>query len=124
MVNRLLFPYLFSAVELMDSQGLEAQAVDACMHLGAHHPMGPLALLDLVGLDISVAIADTIGIEFPRACAKWLRTGSWAGSPERVSTRTAEILLAGGDVPDDIGFADALGAGQLRDGLPRKGRVR
>ena len=64
-VNRLLFPYLFSAVELMEDQGLEPEAVDTCMHMGAHHPLGPLALLDLVGLDISVAIADAIGIEVP-----------------------------------------------------------
>ena len=64
-VNRLLFPYLFSAVELMEAQGLEPNAVDTCMHLGAHHPIGPLGLLDLVGLDISVAIAEAIGIEVP-----------------------------------------------------------
>ena len=64
-VNRLLFPYLFSAVELMEAQGLEPKAVDACMHLGAHHPIGPLGLLDLVGLDISVAIGDAIGAEVP-----------------------------------------------------------
>jgi len=64
-VNRLLFPYLFSAVELMEDQGLEPEAVDTCMHLGAHHPLGPLALLDLVGLDVSVAIADAIGIDVP-----------------------------------------------------------
>jgi 3-hydroxyacyl-CoA dehydrogenase len=64
-VNRLLFPYLFSAVELMEAHGLEPTAVDTCMHLGAHHPIGPLGLLDLVGLDISVAIADAIGIDVP-----------------------------------------------------------
>lgn len=64
-VNRLLFPYLFSAVSLMEEQGLDPKAVDTCMHLGAHHPLGPLALLDLVGLDVSVAIADAIGIEVP-----------------------------------------------------------
>jgi 3-hydroxybutyryl-CoA dehydrogenase len=64
-VNRLLFPYLFSAVELMDSSGLEPEAVDACMTLGAGHPMGPLALLDFVGLDVAVAIGEAIGAEVP-----------------------------------------------------------
>ncbi|HEV8151520.1 MAG TPA: 3-hydroxyacyl-CoA dehydrogenase family protein, partial [Solirubrobacteraceae bacterium] len=64
-VNRLLFPYLFSAVELMESTGLEPAAIDQCMTLGAGHPMGPLALLDFVGLDVAVAIGDEIGAPPP-----------------------------------------------------------
>ena len=64
-VNRLLFPYLFSAVRLQEETGLGAEAIDACMKLGAGHPMGPLALLDLVGLDVSIAIGETIGAEIP-----------------------------------------------------------
>jgi 3-hydroxyacyl-CoA dehydrogenase len=64
-VNRLLFPYLFDAVGVMESQGLEPEAVDACMKLGAGHPMGPLALLDFVGLDVAVAIGDSIGVDVP-----------------------------------------------------------
>jgi 3-hydroxybutyryl-CoA dehydrogenase len=64
-VNRLLFPYLFSAVELMEETGMAAEDVDACMTLGAGHPMGPLALLDYVGLDVSVAIGDAIGARVP-----------------------------------------------------------
>jgi 3-hydroxybutyryl-CoA dehydrogenase len=64
-VNRLLFPYLFSAVRLLEETGMEAADVDTCMKLGAGHPMGPLALLDLVGLDISAAIGETIGEPVP-----------------------------------------------------------
>jgi 3-hydroxybutyryl-CoA dehydrogenase len=64
-VNRLLFPYLFSAVVLMDETGMAPQDVDLCMTLGAGHPMGPLALLDYVGLDVAVAIGDSIGAEVP-----------------------------------------------------------
>jgi 3-hydroxybutyryl-CoA dehydrogenase len=64
-VNRLLFPYLFDAVRLMESQGLEPKAVDTCMKLGAGHPMGPLALLDFVGLDVSAAIGESINVEVP-----------------------------------------------------------
>jgi 3-hydroxybutyryl-CoA dehydrogenase len=64
-VNRLLFPYLFSAVELMESTGLAPADVDACITLGAGHPMGPLALLDFVGLDVAVAIGETIGANVP-----------------------------------------------------------
>jgi 3-hydroxybutyryl-CoA dehydrogenase len=64
-VNRLLFPYLFGAVELMDSTGLTPEAVDECMTLGAGHPMGPLALLDFVGLDVAIAIGESIEARIP-----------------------------------------------------------
>jgi 3-hydroxybutyryl-CoA dehydrogenase len=64
-VNRLLFPYLFSAVRLLEETGMDPTGVDTCMHLGAGHPLGPLALLDLVGLDVSVAIGETIGEAIP-----------------------------------------------------------
>jgi 3-hydroxybutyryl-CoA dehydrogenase len=63
-VNRLLFPYLFAAVRLLD-EGLEPEAVDTCMKLGAGHPMGPLQLLDFVGLDVAAAIGEEIGAEVP-----------------------------------------------------------
>ena len=59
-VNRLLFPYLFDAVRLMDELGLEPAEVDACMSKGAGQPMGPLQLLDFVGLDVSVAIGEKL----------------------------------------------------------------
>jgi 3-hydroxybutyryl-CoA dehydrogenase len=59
-VNRLLFPYLFDAVRLMEQTGMEAADVDACMSLGAGHPMGPLKLLDLIGTDVAVAIGDEL----------------------------------------------------------------
>ena len=52
-VNRLLFPYLFDAVRLMEQTGMKAEDVDRCMTLGANYPMGPLALLDLVGQSTS-----------------------------------------------------------------------
>jgi 3-hydroxybutyryl-CoA dehydrogenase len=64
-VNRLLFPYLFSAVRLLEETGIDAKAVDECMRLGAGHPMGPLALLDYVGLDVSKAIGEEIGVDIP-----------------------------------------------------------
>ncbi|HEX2388181.1 MAG TPA: 3-hydroxyacyl-CoA dehydrogenase family protein [Solirubrobacterales bacterium] len=59
-VNRLLFPYLFDAVRLLDELGLEPIEVDACMSKGAGQPMGPLQLLDFVGLDVSVAIGEKL----------------------------------------------------------------
>jgi 3-hydroxyacyl-CoA dehydrogenase len=62
-VNRLLFPYLFSAVAFLES--MTAEEIDACMKLGAGHPMGPLALLDFVGLDVAIAIGESIGHIIP-----------------------------------------------------------
>ena len=59
-VNRLLFPYLFDAVRMLERTGMEAGEVDSCMTLGAGHPMGPLALLDFVGLDVAQAIGDAL----------------------------------------------------------------
>jgi 3-hydroxybutyryl-CoA dehydrogenase len=59
-VNRLLFPFLFDAVRLVERTGMEPGEVDTCMKLGAGHPMGPLALLDFVGLDVSEAIGDAL----------------------------------------------------------------
>jgi 3-hydroxybutyryl-CoA dehydrogenase len=64
-VNRLLFPYLFSAVRLVEETGMDPVDVDTCMHLGAGQPLGPLALLDFVGLDVSKAIGETIGQQVP-----------------------------------------------------------
>jgi 3-hydroxyacyl-CoA dehydrogenase len=64
-VNKLLFPYLFDAVRLLERNGLSPEAIDTCMQLGAGHPMGPLALLDFVGLDVAAAIGESIGAEIP-----------------------------------------------------------
>jgi 3-hydroxybutyryl-CoA dehydrogenase len=72
-VNRLLFPYLFSAVALMSETGMTAEDVDRCMTLGAGMPMGPLALLDFVGLDVSQAIGETIGAAVPEALTELVR---------------------------------------------------
>jgi 3-hydroxybutyryl-CoA dehydrogenase len=59
-VNRLLFPYLFDAVRMLERTGMEPGEVDSCMTLGAGHPMGPLAVLDFVGLDVAEAIGDAL----------------------------------------------------------------
>ena len=82
-VNRLLFPYLFEAVRLMDRTGLAAEAVDTCMRLGAGHPMGPLALLDLVGLDVSAAIGRTIGVDVPERIERMVAEGALGRKAKR-----------------------------------------
>lgn len=75
-VNRLLFPYLFSAVRLIEETGMDPADVDTCMKLGAGHPMGPLALLDLVGLDVSKAIGETIGTPVPERVRQLVAEGA------------------------------------------------
>ena len=76
-VNRLLFPYLFSAVRLLEEQpDLEPEAIDACMKLGAGHPVGPLKLLDFVGLDVAAAIGRSIGEPVPPRVQELIDAGA------------------------------------------------
>ena len=75
-VNRLLFPYLFSAVELIDETGMAPEAVDRCMTLGTGMPIGPIALLDLVGLDVSLAIGEAIGAAVPASLRELVGDGA------------------------------------------------
>ncbi len=75
-VNRLLFPYLFSAVALLHESGMSAQDVDRCMTLGTGHPMGPLALLDFIGLDVAAAIGSEIGHPAPPALRTLVAEGA------------------------------------------------
>jgi 3-hydroxybutyryl-CoA dehydrogenase len=74
-VNRLLFPLLFNAVELLVECDLSPETVDACMKLGAGHPMGPLRLLDLVGLDVSASIGEQIGAQVPARVRELIAAG-------------------------------------------------
>jgi 3-hydroxybutyryl-CoA dehydrogenase len=77
-VNRLLFPMLFDAVRLLvESDGALGPAeIDQCMKLGAGHPMGPLALLDFVGLDVAIAIGDQIGANVPERLRTMAKDGA------------------------------------------------
>jgi 3-hydroxybutyryl-CoA dehydrogenase len=63
-VNALLFPYLNNAVRMLENRTASRDDIDAAMKGGCGFPMGPLALLDLVGLDTSVAILDALYVEF------------------------------------------------------------
>jgi len=74
-VNRLLFPYLFSAVRLLEDTGMDPADIDKCMRLGAGHPMGPLELLDLVGLDVACAIGQAIGTDVPARVSELVEEG-------------------------------------------------
>jgi 3-hydroxyacyl-CoA dehydrogenase len=74
-VNRLLFPYLFDAVRMLERNSIEPEAIDTCMKLGAGHPMGPLALLDFIGLDVAVAIGESIGADIPARVRELIEQG-------------------------------------------------
>jgi 3-hydroxybutyryl-CoA dehydrogenase len=63
-VNHLLFPYLNNAVRLLEQGVATRDDIDAAMRGGCNFPIGPFALLDLVGLDTSVAILDALYDEF------------------------------------------------------------
>jgi 3-hydroxybutyryl-CoA dehydrogenase len=63
-VNRLLVPYLFDAVRLFDEGFASADDLDTAVHLGLGHPMGPLALMDLIGLDTMLNIGEVLFAEF------------------------------------------------------------
>ncbi|MGW2561574.1 3-hydroxybutyryl-CoA dehydrogenase [Streptomyces sp. NPDC001514] len=63
-VNALLIPYLLSAIRMAESGFATAADVDAGMELGCAHPMGPLKLADLIGLDTVAAIAQSLYEEF------------------------------------------------------------
>jgi 3-hydroxybutyryl-CoA dehydrogenase len=63
-VNALLFPYLNNAVRLLEQGVATKEGIDAAMKGGCGFPMGPFALLDLVGLDTSLAILDALYAEY------------------------------------------------------------
>lgn len=84
-VNALLIPYLLAAVRLVEAGTASAEQVDLAMELGCAHPMGPLRLADLIGLDVVAAIANSLHEEFrqphyaaPPSLLRLVETG-WCG---------------------------------------------
>lgn len=63
-VNALLIPYLLSSIRMMESGFATAEDIDTGMMKGCAHPMGPLALADLIGLDTTMAVANSLYEEF------------------------------------------------------------
>lgn len=63
-VNRILIPMINEAIGILADGVADAEGIDNAMKLGANHPMGPLALGDLVGLDVCLAIMDVLYTEF------------------------------------------------------------
>ena len=95
-VNALLFPYLNNAVRLLEQGVATKEGIDAAMKGGCGFPMGPFALLDLVGLDTSLAILDALLrrvrrsqlLARPAAASHGRARASSDESPARASTST------------------------------------
>jgi 3-hydroxybutyryl-CoA dehydrogenase len=63
-VNALLIPYLLAAIRMVESGFASPEDIDTGMVDGCAHPMGPLALTDLIGLDTTMAVAQSMYAEF------------------------------------------------------------
>lgn len=66
-VNMLLVPYLMAAVRMYEEGFASAEDIDQGMRLGCGHPMGPLALSDMIGLDVLYSVCDSLYEEFKRS---------------------------------------------------------
>lgn len=75
-VNRVIFPMLLAAVETYERTGLPAEAIDDAMRLSLGHPIGPLRTLDIIGVDVAVAIAQRLELGVPRTLRAMAATGA------------------------------------------------
>jgi 3-hydroxybutyryl-CoA dehydrogenase len=106
-VNRLLVPYLLDAVRALEDGVATAADLDRGMQLGCGHPMGPLALLDFVGLDTIVRIAEIMFEEYrePRfAPPPLLRRMVVAGLHGRKSGRGFYDYSVDPPIPIELGL--------------------
>jgi len=84
-VNRILIPMINEAIAILAEGVASAEDIDTAMKLGANHPMGPLALADLIGLDVCLAIMEVLQDEFgdskyrPHPMLKKYVRGGWLG---------------------------------------------
>ena len=84
-VNCLLIPYLLSAIRMLDAGVATKEDIDTAINLGLNHPMGPLALSDLIGNDVVLFIANGLYDEFkepqyaPPSLLKKMVTAGWLG---------------------------------------------
>ena len=99
-VNALLIPYILSAIRMMESGFASADDIDTGMVEGCNHPMGPLRLADLIGLDTTMAVAESLYAEFKEPL--------YASPP--LLSRMVEAGLLGRKV--GRGFYDYSGSGR------------
>jgi 3-hydroxybutyryl-CoA dehydrogenase len=128
--NLLLFPYLNEAVRLLDAGAATRNDIDTAMRLGAGHPMGPLELIDLIGLDACAEILESLHRQFaePRfAPAPALRERITAGFTGRKAGRgfyaddeptvEAAVRQWGADAPSEPATLGVAGTGTVGTGL-------
>ena len=84
-VNRILIPMVNEAIGIFAEGVASAEDIDSAMKMGANHPMGPLALADLIGLDVCLAIMEVLQDEFgdskyrPHPLLRKYVRGGWLG---------------------------------------------
>jgi len=66
----LLIPYLNSAIRLLEEGFATREDIDTAIHLGLNHPMGPLQLVDLIGVDTTMFVANVLYEEFKGAAVR------------------------------------------------------
>ena len=101
-VNRILIPVLNDAVRVLEEGTASAEDIDKGMRLGTGWPIGPLALIDLIGIDVHVHVCEALwyGVPRPRASRRrrgscgWCRRGCSAGRAARASTATRADVAA------------------------------
>jgi 3-hydroxybutyryl-CoA dehydrogenase len=134
-VDALLFGYLNNAVRMLESRYASREDIDAAMRFGCGHPMGPLALLDLIGLDTAYAILDSIyhtsrdHLHAPAPLLKQLVTAGMLGrktgrgiytyaapdSPEIVDV--APPTTVAGATPREVRTVGVVGTGTMAGGI-------
>jgi 3-hydroxybutyryl-CoA dehydrogenase len=131
--NLLLFPYLNSAVRMLDGGFATREDIDAAMQLGCGHPMGPLALLDLIGLDSAYEICEALWRQWrdsqdaPAPLIKQYVTAGYLGrktgrgfyryqAPESSKIVDGSHRETAGD-GSDFGLVAIAGTGQMATGI-------
>ncbi len=94
-VNALLIPYLLSSIRMYESGFASKEDIDHGMVLGCAHPMGPLALSDLIGLDTLLAVSASLYEEFrdPSSVAPGAAQPDGRGRPARAQDRARLLRL-------------------------------
>jgi 3-hydroxybutyryl-CoA dehydrogenase len=133
--NLLLFPYLNEAVKLLDAGYARGEDIDTAMKLGAGHPMGPLQLIDLVGLDACIQILESLERQFaeprfaPSPALRELVTAGFTGRKtgrgfyryERPGGEPLQTDAAGADTPRsperDVQRVGVVGTGAVGSGV-------
>ena len=94
-MNTLLIPYLNDAVRMLEEGFATREDIDTAIHLGLNHPMGPLRLIDLIGLDTRLSVANVLYDEFkePTVRAAPAAEADGHGRPARSEDRPGLLRL-------------------------------